>query len=68
MATLSVPLSAELIKKIDQLLDAGVGSNKADVARKAIEFFAEEQAIREVLKARTEPGLEGDLDELAKKI
>ncbi|PIR75827.1 MAG: hypothetical protein CO030_00780 [Candidatus Magasanikbacteria bacterium CG_4_9_14_0_2_um_filter_42_11] len=72
MATLSVPLSAELMKKIDQLLESGVGANKADVARKAIEFFAEEQAIREVLQAEQElamgNGLSGDLDELAARL
>ncbi len=68
MTTLSVPLTADLIKQIDQLVQSGVGANKADVMRKALKFFAEEQAVQAVLRARTEPSLEGDLDELVSKI
>lgn len=68
MATLSVPLSAKLMRTIDNLLKNGVGANKADIARKAIEFYAEEQAVQAVLRAEKEPTLYGDLDELARKI
>ena len=72
MSTLSVPLTPELERMIDKLVQDGVASNKAELARKAIEFYAEEQAIQDVLQAEREVSegkfLEGDLDELAKKI
>jgi len=72
MSTLSVPLTPELSKMIDKMVESGVGANKAEVARKAIEYFAEEKAIEAVLKAEKEVAegkiLRGDLDELAKKL
>lgn len=66
--TLSVPMTPGLSKKLDAIIESGVASNKADAARKAIEYFAEEQAIAAVLKAEKEPSLKGDLDDLAKKL
>jgi Arc/MetJ-type ribon-helix-helix transcriptional regulator len=72
MSMLSVPLTPELEKKIVELVENGVAVNKADLARKAIEYFAEQQAIEDVLAAEREMEegkfLKGDLDELAKKI
>lgn len=72
MSTLSVPLTPELEKMIEHLVEMGVGANKADVARKAIERFAEDEAVNAVLRAEREislgKGLSGDLDELASKI
>ncbi len=68
MSVLSVPLNPELEKMIERMVKNGVAANKAEVARKAIEFFAEEQAVLAVLKAKQEPSLEGDLDELANMI
>lgn len=65
---LSVPLTPELSKKMDDLVKAGVAANKADAARKAIEFFAEEHAVAVILKAQNEPNLKGDLDDLARKL
>lgn len=65
---LSVPLTPELENMIEKLLQDGVASNKADLARKAIEKLAEDHAVAVVLQARKEPSLKGDLDELAKKI
>lgn len=67
MSTLSVPLSPNMLKAIEQLVKNGVAANKADLVRKAIDKFLEEQAIEAVLKASKEPRLAGDLDELAKK-
>ena len=67
MATISVPLSAEQEERLDSLVSDGAGSNRADVMRSALERFAEEEAIREVLEAEREPTLRGDLDELLKK-
>jgi len=72
MSLLSVPLTPELEQTINRLVKDGVASNKAALVRKAIEFFAEEQAVNEVLQAEKELKegriLRGDLKELAKKI
>jgi len=54
MATISVPLSAELQERLDGLVADGVGANRADVMRQALEFFAEEEAINAVLQAERE--------------
>jgi len=64
---LSVPLTPELENKINRLVEDGVASNKADLARKAIEFFAEQQAIEDVLRAQNEPNLKGNFRDLLKK-
>lgn len=54
MATISVPLSAELQERLDSLVSEGVGSSRADVMRRALEHFAEEEAIQAVLRAERE--------------
>lgn len=70
--TLSVPMTPGLSKKLDAIIESGVASNKADAARKAIEYFAQEQAIAAVLKAEKEVKegkiLRGDLDKLVEKL
>lgn len=70
MSVLSVPLTARLEEAIQNLLRMGVGSNKADVARKAILQLEEEAAIMEVYKAQQEikdgKAISGDLRELIK--
>ena len=68
MSTISVPLSDEMLKDIKSLIDQGVGENVAELVRKAIRRFLEEEAINAVIKASKEPSLEGDLDELASKL
>ena len=68
MTTLSVPLSEELLRGVNHLVKQGVASNKAEIVRQAIKYFLEKKAIDDVLQAEREPDLEGDLDELAKKI
>ena len=72
MSMLSVPLTPELENMITHMVEMGVASNKAEVARKAIKLLAEEEAVNAVLKAEKEmkegKGLSGDLDELAAKI
>lgn len=69
MSILSVPLTPELEKMIDELVKNGVVANKADAARKAIRFFAEEHAVKVVLEAEREVAdgkvLRGELDSLA---
>jgi len=66
MTTLSVPLTPELAKYIEETAKS-TGLTKSDIMRQALTLFAEEQAVRKILLARAEPSLEGDLDELAKK-
>jgi len=68
MTTISVPLSSNIEEKLNNLIKSGYGSNKADVVRRAIVSVSEEEAIEVVLKAQREPGLSGDLRELAKKL
>lgn len=72
MSVLSVPLTSDLSKKIDVLVKSGVASNKAELARKAIEFFAEDHAVKMVIQAEEEVKngkvLSGDLDDLAAKL
>lgn len=67
MSTLSIPVDGETLKRIEMLIKEGNASNKADLVRKAIDRYIEEQAIEDILKAAKEPRLEGDLDELAKR-
>ncbi len=72
MSTLTVPLPHDLIKKIEDLVHRGGASSKADLARKALEFYTEELAVQAVLAAEREIKagkiLHGDLDALAKAI
>lgn len=68
MSTLSVPLTPDLENMINKLIQEGVASNKAELARMAIEKLAEDHAVQVILDAEKEPTLRGDLDELAKKI
>lgn len=64
MSTISVPLSPELQQLLDSLVRMGSGANKADVMRRALERFGEEEAVNRILKARREPTLRGDLVDL----
>ncbi len=68
MATVSVPLSDDMIRWIQDLIDRGIASNKADAIRKALAKYIEDQAVEAVLRASKEPRLTGDLDELAEKL
>ena len=68
MTTISVPLPHQMAKELNNLVKIGVGSNKADVVRRAITRFLEEEAVLTVLRAEREPSLRGDLRALAKKI
>ncbi|MBU2213047.1 ribbon-helix-helix domain-containing protein [Patescibacteria group bacterium] len=68
MTTVSVPLPEEFLRQIEQLIADGVASNKADAIRKAVQKYLEDQAVERVLRARKEPSLDGDLDELAAQL
>ena len=54
MPTVSVPLSSELQDSLDALVANGAGANRADVMRRALERYAEEEAIQDVLIAEQE--------------
>ncbi len=72
MSTLSVPLTPQLEEFINGQVKAGRAANKADLVRRALVAFSEEEAIQEVLLAQREisdgKGLRGDLRELVKRI
>ena len=68
MATISVPLSPELQERLDSLVADGVGSNRADVMRRALSKLSEDEAVRVVLEAEKEPVIRGDIRELLKKM
>ena len=70
MSTISVPIPAVLEKFIEDMIADGRAANKADLVRKALMKFREDEAINSVLRGMQEgregKNLEGDLDELAK--
>ncbi len=68
MSTLSVPLTPKLEEFIKSQVKSGRAANKADVVRRALISFSEEDAVQEVLKAMREPLLRGDIRDLMKKI
>jgi putative addiction module CopG family antidote len=72
MSTLSVPLSSELESFVNNMVQSGVASNKADVVRRALTRMAEEEAINVVLRAQQEiregKGIEGDIRKILAKL
>jgi|SRR3989344_1284492 len=68
MSTISVPLTPELEEKLDNLVEQGVGENRAAVMRRALKRLSEEEAIEAVLRAQKEPYLKGDLRTLMRKL
>ena len=68
MSTISVPLTPDLEKFIDQMVNRGEAANKADVVRKALRRMSEEEAVNAILAAQKEPNLKGDLRSLAKRL
>jgi Arc/MetJ-type ribon-helix-helix transcriptional regulator len=67
MTTLSVPLTPELAKFVEEATKSS-GLTKSDIMRQALTLYAEEQAVRKVLLAASEPTLKGDLGELMSQI
>ncbi|MBI2636380.1 ribbon-helix-helix protein, CopG family [Candidatus Peregrinibacteria bacterium] len=67
MTTISVPLTDEMLKAIEDLIRDGIASNKADAMRKAMKKYLEDQAVEAVLQAQREPTLHGNFDDLLKK-
>ncbi len=72
MSTLSIPLSPEQEQFIEQFVSEHKAPNKAEVVRRALRLFEEEEAIADVLRAEREvlegKILKGDLRELSRKI
>jgi len=68
MTTISVPLSAELLEHLEELVRQKKAPNKAAAMRTALEKYLEDQAVEDILRAMKEPRLEGDLDDLAKRL
>ena len=67
MTTLSVPLTPELAKFVEDATKNS-GLTKSDIMRQALTLYAEEQAVRKVLLAMSEPTLKGDLRTLMNQI
>lgn len=71
MTTLSIPISGDLEKFIERMIKDGKGANKADVVRRALREYEENEALANILQSEMEisqgKGLRGDLREIAKK-
>jgi putative addiction module CopG family antidote len=68
MTTLSIPITPELERFVEQEIKQGRSPNKAAVVRRALHRLAEEEAVQVVLRAQAEPVLRGDLRGLAKQL
>ena len=67
MTTISVPLNSEQAKFIEEVTKSS-GLSKSDIMRQALTMYAEEQAVRKVLLAESEPTLNGNLRDLMKQL
>lgn len=72
MTTLSIPINGELERFIEEQISSGKAANKADVVRKALRFYREEQAFMDLLEAEADVKAgrvyKGDLDKIVKKL
>jgi Arc/MetJ-type ribon-helix-helix transcriptional regulator len=70
MSTISIPITSELNQFIEDQVSLGKATSKAELIRRAIIRFKEEEFISSVLEAKKEikegKALTGDLDTLAK--
>jgi Arc/MetJ-type ribon-helix-helix transcriptional regulator len=71
MTTLSIPVSGDLEKFIERMVRDGKGANKADVVRRALREYEENEALENILRSEREfkegKFLRGDLREILKK-
>ena len=71
MTTLSIPVSGELEKFIERMVRDGKGANKADVVRRALREYEENEALENIFRSEREFAegkfLQGDLREILKK-
>lgn len=72
MTTISVPLPPNMVEYIENEVRIGNFANKAQLIRKALDKFREDEAVNAVLRSEQEARegkiFKGDLDELAKKL
>ena len=68
MTTVSVPLPADLLIALEQYIAQHGPGKKADVMRRALKFYLEQQAVENVLRAAEGPFLSGNLRDLARKV
>jgi len=72
MTTISVPITGEQEKFIDDYVKSGKAANKAHAVRYAIQRLAEEEAVESVLRAERDIKegrvFYGDLDTLTSKM
>lgn len=68
MTTISVPLPADLLHHLENLVAQGKAPNKAAAMRAALEKYLEDEAVQAVLDAEKEPTLYGELDDLVKRV
>jgi len=68
MSTISVPISSEQEDFIESYIKEGKADNKAQVVRRALTKFAEDEVVEAILRAQKEPLLKGDLRTLMRKL
>ncbi len=72
MTTLSIPITSEQERFINNLVKSGKAANKAHAVRYALQRLAEEEAIESVLRAEQDIKegrvFYGDLNKIAKKL
>ncbi len=70
MTTISIPINEDLNSFIEEQVRLGKAASKADLIRRALVHFKEEEFIHTILQAKQEikagKALKGDLDQLAK--
>ena len=71
MTTLSVPVTAKNERFIDSLIKSGKAASRAHAIRQALEWYEEEQIIKDVLEAEMDIKagrvFRGNLREILKK-
>jgi predicted transcriptional regulator len=67
MSTISIPLTSELEKQLDILVEE-TGGSRASVMRNALKRYQEDYLVQKILLASQEPSLSGDLNDLLIRI
>ena len=71
MTTLSVPVTTKHKKFITSLVESGKAANMAHAVRQALEWYEEEQMVKNILEAEMDIKagrvFKGDLKEILKK-
>lgn len=71
MTTLSVPVSQELLDFINRMVESGEAETKAEVVRRALRKYAEDEVVSAVMQSRKDikegKVFSGDLMDLVKE-